>query len=230
MKTTQLSKDVCQITFLGFSNCYLVREDAGFTLIDTSLSGKANDILASARSFGGQISRILLTHAHGDHMGSLDALHDLCGGVEVAISEREAPLLHNDLSLRPGEPQQKPKGGFPGAKTKPTHTLTEGELYGSLRCIYTPGHTPGQMSFLDERDGTLFAGDALTSIGGLHVVSDPVWYFPLPKLATWDKGLALQSAKKLAALRPERIATGHGRFITNAAAALDAAIGHAERA
>ena len=74
------------------------------------------------------------------------------------------------------------------------------------------------MSFLDERDGTLFAGDALTSIGGLHVVSDPVWYFPLPKLATWDKGLALQSAKKLAALRPERIATGHGRFITNAAA------------
>ncbi len=123
MKTTQLSKDALQITFLGFSNCYLVREDEGFTLIDTSLSGKANDIMASARSFGGQIGRILLTHAHADHMGSLDALHHLCGRVDVAISEREAPLLHKDLSLRPGEPQQKPKGGFP-RRENTTHAHT----------------------------------------------------------------------------------------------------------
>lgn len=228
MKTTQLSKDACQLTFLKFSNCYLLREEDGFTLIDTSLGGKAEDIMAASRNFGGQIHRILLTHAHGDHIGSLDTLHHLCGKVDVAISEREAPMLHKDLSLRPGEPRGKPKGGFPGAKTRPTHTLTEGELYGSLRCIYTPGHTPGHMSFLDERDGTLYAGDALTSIGGLHVVSDPPWYFPLPKVATWDKALALASARKLAGLRPDRIATGHGRCIPDAASALDAAIAHAE--
>ncbi len=230
MKTTQFSKDVCQITFLGFSNCYLVREQDGFTLIDTSLGGHAKEIMAVARSFGGQIGRILLTHAHGDHIGSLDALHDACGKVDVAISEREAPLLHKDLSLRPGEPQQKPKGSWPGAKTRPTHTLTEGELYGSLRCFYTTGHTPGHMSFLDERDGTLYAGDALVSIGGLRVVSDPAWYFPLPKIATWDKALALESARKLAKLRPEHIATGHGRFIPDGARALDAALAHAEAA
>jgi glyoxylase-like metal-dependent hydrolase (beta-lactamase superfamily II) len=230
MKTTQLSKGVCQLTFLKFSNCYLVREEDDFTLIDTSLSGHADEIMATARSLGGQVSRILLTHAHGDHIGSLDALHHLCGSVNVAISEREAPLLHKDLSLRPGEPQQKPGGSFPGAKTRPTHTLSEGELYGSLRCFYTSGHTPGHMSFLDERDNTLYAGDVLTSIGGLHVVTDPPWYFPLPAMATWDKPLALQSARKLAALRPNRIATGHGRFIPDGTNALNAALAHAEAA
>ena len=228
MKTTQLSKDACQITFLKFCNCYLVREQDGFTLIDTAIGGNAESIMAAARSFGGQIGRILLTHAHADHIGSLDALHQRCGSVDVAISEREAPMLHKDLSLRPGEPQHKPRGMFPGSKTRPTHTLTEGELYGSLRCFYTPGHTPGHMSFLDERDGTLFSGDALISIGGLAVVTDPPWYFPLTRFATWDKPLALASARKLAALQPVRIATGHGRIVPDAAALLDAAIAHAE--
>ena len=228
MTTVQLSNDLLQITFLKFSNCYLLREGESFTLIDTSLGGNADHILSVASSFNGPIARILLTHAHGDHIGSLDALHQRLGSVDVAIAEREAPLLHKDMTLRPGEPQGKLKGSYPGAKTRPTHTLTDGELFGSLRCIATPGHTPGHMSFLDERDGTLFAGDALISIGGLHVVTDTPWYFPLPKMATWDKPLALASAKKLAALRPARIATGHGRFIPNAATALETALAHAE--
>ena len=96
MQTTQLSNDACQLTFLKFSNCYLVREDSGFTVIDTSIGGHAEEIVAQAKSLGGQIGRILLTHAHGDHIGSLDALHNLCGEVGVAISEREAPLLHKE--------------------------------------------------------------------------------------------------------------------------------------
>ena len=178
----------------------------------------------AARAFGGEIRRILLTHAHGDHMGSLDGLHRRLEKVEVAISEREAPLLRKDLSRRADEPQQKPKGFFPGAKTQPTHTLTEGELYGSLRCYSTPGHTPGQMSFLDERSGLLFTGDAMISIGGLNAVTNTPWWFPLPKFATWDKPLARESARKLAALRPESVATGHGRFTPGGSAAMNRAL------
>ena len=227
MKTLQLSRNVLQITFFGLSNCYLLRESDGLTLIDTSIKGKAESILSAARNFGGEIQRILLTHAHVDHMGSLDGLHHLLGKVDVAISEREAPLLHKDLSLRPGEPQQKVKGGFPGAETRPTHTLTDGELYGSLRCYATPGHTPGHMSFLDERDGTLFTGDAMVSIGRLSVVTDPPWYFPLPKVATWDKPLAIQSARKLAGLSPTGVATGHGRYTRDGAAAMKRAVDRA---
>lgn len=230
MKITRISDAFTQITFLGALNCYLLRESDGFTLIDTTIKNRHKPILEAARTVGGDIKRILLTHAHGDHMGSLDGLYNALGGsVGVAISERDAPLLRKDLSLRPGEPQRKPKGSLPGAKTRPTHLLEDGELYGSLRCYYTKGHTPGHMSFLDERDGTLIAGDALVSMGELRPPSKPVWWFPLPKLATWDKPMALESARKLAGLPVTGIATGHGKFVREGSAAIARAVAKAEK-
>lgn len=225
MKMTQLSSTLMQLTFLRFSNVYLLRESDGYTVIDTSILGQAKNILRAAQQQNTPIRRILLTHAHGDHVGSLDKLHELVGKVDIAISEREAPLLHKDLSLRPGEPQQEPKGSMPGAKSRPTHTLTEGELFGSLRCIYTPGHTPGHMSFLDERDDTLFAGDALIGMGRrLSLVTAPPWWFPPPMMATWDKPMADQSAKKLLQCSPRLICTGHGAAIEDGTPALRAAL------
>ena len=221
MKITRLSDTLTQITFLGALNCYLLRESDGFTLIDTTIKNRHKQILAAAQKVGGEVKRILLTHAHGDHMGSLDGLYDALGGrVDVAISERDAPLLRKDLSLRPGEPQRKPKGSLPGAKTRPTHLLEDGELYGSLRCYYTKGHTPGHMSFLDERDGTLIAGDALISMGELRPPSKPVWWFPLPRLATWDKPMALEAVEKLATLPVTEIVTGHGPVVREGSAAV----------
>lgn len=221
MKVKQLSSTVTQLTFLRFSNVYLVHESDGYTVIDTSIGGCAKGIVKAAKQQNIPIRRILLTHAHGDHIGSLDKLHALLGNVDIAISEREAPLLHKDLSLRPGEPQQKPKGSLPGAKSRQTHTLTEGELFGSLRCIYTPGHTPGHMSFLDERDNTLFAGDALVSIGHrLSLVTAPPWWFPFPRMATWDKPLADRSVRKLLKLSPQLICTGHGAAIAQGTTAM----------
>ena len=200
---------------------YLVKESDGFTVIDTSIGGQANGILEAAEQQGTPIRRVLLTHAHGDHIGSLDKLRARLGHIDIAIGEREAPLLHKDLSRRPGEPQQKPRGSFPGAHSRPTHTLTGGELYGSLRCIDTPGHTPGHMSFLDERDGTLFAGDALVGMGGrLSLVSAPPWWFPLPAIATWDKPMADRSAKHLLTFDPQLICTGHGAAIAHGTPAL----------
>jgi glyoxylase-like metal-dependent hydrolase (beta-lactamase superfamily II) len=56
-------------------SCYLVRENDGFTLIDTATPGSAPGIVAAARALGGPIRRIILTHGHRNHAGLLDALH-----------------------------------------------------------------------------------------------------------------------------------------------------------
>ena len=118
---------VTRVTLWGFVNAYLVREDDGLTLIDTTLPQGAKKILAAAADLDAPIVRIALTHAHGDHIGSLDAVKAAFPDAEVIIGTREARLLEKDLTLDPGEPTTKVKGDYRGAKTKPTRTVADGE-------------------------------------------------------------------------------------------------------
>jgi glyoxylase-like metal-dependent hydrolase (beta-lactamase superfamily II) len=91
-----------RLTRFGLVNCFLVREEDGFTLVDAGLRYSARDILAAAK-FGAPIRRIVLTHAHIGHAGSLDALCNELPRVSVFIGAREAALMAGDMSLRPGE-------------------------------------------------------------------------------------------------------------------------------
>ena len=237
MKINRISNFGHQLPRFGLLNAYLVREDDGYTLIDTAMSA-APQIIDAARHLGhGPIRRILLTHAHGDHIGSFDKLTQLLGNALSAISARDARLLPKkpaqDRSLDANEPQCKIKGSLPGALTKPTHFVTDGELYGSLRCFATPGHTPGHFSFLDERDGTLYVGDALTTVGGKpHIAGWAPWFFPLPNFGTWHRPTARASIQHLYETMPaetpiRRIAPGHGPALEGGRRLLEAALNEA---
>ena len=213
MKTTPVAEgsQSLKLTRVGLVNCFLVAESDGFTLVDTSFPGFENVILAAAATAAKPIRRILLTHAHPDHMGSVDALVAKLGPIEIAASRRSVPLLKlpADTTLEPGEPN-KPIKNTPGMRSAVTRTLSEGELYGSLCVIETPGHLPGHLSFLDERDGTLYAGDGVIGLGGLRIAGHAPWYAAPTNLFTWDKELALASAQKLLKYPIARFATGHG--------------------
>ncbi len=216
--------DITRVTRFGIVNCYLVKEDDGFTLVDAMIPGSAKAIQAAAEKLGAPIVRIALTHAHGDHIGSLDALHAALPDAEVLISSRDARLLAKDRALDPAEPQTKLRGSLPGAATKPTRTFQDGDLVGSLQVLATPGHTPGHVSFLDPRSNTLICGDAFVTLGGVATSAKLNWKFPLPAFATWHRPTELDSAKKLLALNPDHLAPGHGQIVDSPAAAMAAAV------
>jgi glyoxylase-like metal-dependent hydrolase (beta-lactamase superfamily II) len=229
MKLIEVTPEIVQLTRFGLVNCFLVREEDGLTLIDTMISTSARQIFGAAASLNRSMRRILLTHVHGDHVGSLDALSQTLIGIEVAVGRRESRFLTRDFHTEPGEASAKVRGSFPKVATIPSALLADGESYGSLRVIATPGHTPGHLAFFDERSGTLIAGDALTNVGGLRVAGDAPAIFPLPNWGTWHKPTAIASARKLAELNPKRIVMGHGKpVMENAVQLLKEAIGHAE--
>ena len=224
MKATKHGDHLIRLNRLGFVNAYLVREDDGLTLVDTTMPGGAKAIVAAAGEAGGEIRRIVLTHAHGDHVGSADALVEALPGVELLISARDARFLTGDKSLDPGEPVDKLRGSYQKIRSRPARTLVPGERVGSLEVLAAPGHTPGQVALLDTRDRTLIAADAFTTIGGVETTSRTPIKFPLAGMATWHRPTALRTARELRALDPVRLAVGHGPVVEAPGEALDRAI------
>jgi glyoxylase-like metal-dependent hydrolase (beta-lactamase superfamily II) len=225
MRTTKLNDHLFQLTRFGAINAYLVREDDGFTLVDTTLGGAADALIAAATGAGGQIKRIALTHGHSDHVGSLDALKARLGSnVAVSMGELDARILAGEKVV-----EGKLPGGWPRVKTVPDTRLTGGETIGSLEVVPTPGHTPGHVAFRDTRDGTAIAGDVFTSFGSLAVSNHFNFRFPFAAMATWDKTRDLESARAIRALNPSLLVVGHGPATRSPAAAIDEAITRAQR-
>jgi glyoxylase-like metal-dependent hydrolase (beta-lactamase superfamily II) len=209
-------------------NAWLVRDEDGFTLVDTGLPGSAAGIVRAARDLGAPIARVVLTHGHLDKVGGLEGLRAQLPDTMVAIGRREARLLLGDHRVEAGETPFSPGPYFPRLRILADRLLDSGDRVGSLLMIQTPGHTPGHVSWLDLRDRTLIAGDAFAGFGGLGVSGFVRPWFPIPALATWDRPAALISARALSALHPSRLAPGHGDLVEGPVPGMDQALARAE--
>lgn len=226
----QKQNNLYQLTFMPRLfpvNCYLIEENDGLTLVDAALASSASSILSAARTIGKPITKIVLTHAHSDHIGALDSLKNALPDAEFMLSQMEWDILQNKTKMEAGMPI---KGSYPkNVKTTPDIFLSEGDCVGSLEVISAPGHTPGMLALFDNRDGALLVGDAFQLRGGIAVSGDLRWQFPFPGWATWSKEISIQSAKKLADLEAKTLAVGHGDLLHEPLSLMKQAILRAEK-
>ncbi|HEX3271539.1 MAG TPA: MBL fold metallo-hydrolase [Ktedonobacterales bacterium] len=221
-QTPELTSGIHRID-TGASNAYLIVDDAGLALVDTGLPGSGKKILALIGALGRrpeEITRILLTHQHPDHIGGAADLV-AASGAEVWAHPLDTPAIEG-TGKRDG-----PKGPlgmvfnmliFPRLRTvKVAHPLNDGETLpvlageGGLRVVATPGHTRGHISLYLAARKLLFAGDVLRHSGEKIV--------PSPAMFNRDQAQALRSFADLTRLEIEASLPGHGAPIMRGAGA-----------
>lgn len=192
-------------------NVFALRDDDGqVTLVDAGLKGSPRRILQALAELGSapsDVTRIVATHSHGDHVGGLRAVAEQTGA-QVAVHDddaedvrvgRGAPL---DPTTRVGRLLLRNSA----ADAAPVDTaLRDGDMLpvgGGLRVVHTPGHTPGHVSLLHEPTGTLITGDAIW-----NVRSRRTW--PVMSFCS-NVSLTKQTAQRLAELEYETAAFTHG--------------------
>lgn len=171
-----LAPGVYRIPTLGDAiNSFAFLDDDGqVTLVDCGLKRAPGRIVAALSGIGrhpSDVTRIVLTHAHGDHAGGARAMVDRSGLEGVVVHEDDVPYITHGVEA-PG-----PSGGVarllrrgPTSRFEPvevSEVLTDGQLLpiaGGVRVLHTPGHTPGHVSLLHEPTGVLITGDVIFNL------------------------------------------------------------------
>jgi glyoxylase-like metal-dependent hydrolase (beta-lactamase superfamily II) len=139
-------------------NCFLFRRDGADRALIVDPGDEAERLLASIDELGVGLDAILLTHTHFDHVGAVAPIARATGA-EVWVPEIEKPVLADINSYVPW-----PEFG-PFESWDAEHTLTGGErleLAGfEIDVLFTPGHSPGHVSFHVSDEQAVFSGDVL---------------------------------------------------------------------
>ena len=173
--------------------------EAELTLIDTGFRGSSEQIEECVRQLGRsprEISRIILTHNHLDHVGGLAELKRMTGA-RVAIHKTDIGERKN----------------LPSARAEDIDIQLEGgevfNIIGGLEIIHTPGHTPGSISLFSASNKLLIVGDALRKRRD-HLL--------MPyRTVSYDQRQAVESVKKMARLDFDILCFGHGLPLSDGA-------------
>jgi glyoxylase-like metal-dependent hydrolase (beta-lactamase superfamily II) len=182
---------------LGFVSAYVLARGGEAAIVDTGVAGSEGTIgeaLSAAGLGWDAVGHVIVTHRHGDHAGSIDAVLAKAPSATAYAGADDIPKI---------------------TAAKPLTPVADGDSVFGLRIVATPGHTLGHVAVLDEVGGLLVAGDALRTTGGTLGGSLPDF--------TEDAALAKASYTKLGALRFETLLVGHGEPILDGAAAQVAA-------
>jgi glyoxylase-like metal-dependent hydrolase (beta-lactamase superfamily II) len=198
----QISPGVYAFSGLMMGRVYALAGADGLTLIDAGLGLAAGKVLKQLPAQGhrpSDVKRILITHAHPDHVGGLAKLQ-AATGAQVMAHSLEWPLLVRQVSAlsRTTAVRREVQGG---------ETLAE--VLDGLQVIFTPGHAPGHVCFWQPDRRLLFCGDVLMRLPRLR----------LPFAAfTVDMAENKRSIKKIAELGAEVVCFGHGQPLMHDAA------------
>lgn len=191
---------------------YLVHDRDDSFIIDAGAGCDITPILTQIDRSGiprESISRLLLTHAHGDHARGARALHDALG-VDVYASPLAGAYVSDGDEHAISLDRARGPGGYPedyvfaacpvAGKLGEGERITVGRL--AIEVVETPGHCGGHLSFALRRpDGIdLFGGDAIFAGGRILLQS------------IWDCSVidSCESVRRLYALRPDGPFPGHG--------------------
>lgn len=206
-----LAPGVWRIPLVGdFVNGFMFRDaDDQVTLLDMGLKTSGKKVVAALRWIGsdvGDVTRLLLTHGHSDHVGGAAYVAERTG-LGIGVHADDAKYVRTGTAPPFGSTLGRLMARLPGSGFTPVpvaEELTDGQLLpvaGGLRVVHTPGHSPGHASYLHQESGVLVTGDAIFNIRRLR--------WPVQAFCT-DFAMTQQTAHRLAELDYTTAAFTHG--------------------
>ena len=198
-------------------NVYLLRSADRWIVVDTATRFARRRILGQ---LPGELEAIVITHAHRDHAGSMHAVASSTGAPVWAQALDADALEGKTPEPTPERYRDHPVNRLFSGWWKDRHPvarrLDEGDRVSDFEVVAFPGHTPGMIGLWRESDRTVLCADTMRSINlytGLPQLGE------MPRIFTCDPGESRRSIRKLAALEARTICFGHGRPLTDDAAA-----------
>jgi hydroxyacylglutathione hydrolase len=139
-------------------NSYIFRRDGAEKGLIVDPGEEPERLLAAIDELGIELEAILLTHTHFDHVGAVAPVAKATGA-PVWCPQIEVPVLADIMSYVPWP------GFGPFESYEADHTVAGGErleLAGfEIEVVFTPGHSPGHVTYSIADEGALFSGDVL---------------------------------------------------------------------